>query len=238
MQLTKRPGPILFGLTVVIFSFVAANSQRIEKPPNTAHSSQDGQYVNMPFESSTELQVVQNSPHEPELNPLLIVRERQRLETTATNCRAGLIGDAFSYSEITVFDNGQVRNVNWSIPPCSDPAQAIAWKTPASGKTRQFMMQSGALEPLRSFLDLPEVKALRDFMNAGFGVGDYEIEIRRTSGVQRVPVLSLMPSHYSLKQDPTLLRVICVAKNIGGDERPTWCTDLTQTRPVLGGHNK
>lgn len=108
MQLSKRTGPTLVGLSVVIYSLAAANSQSAEKPPGTARSLQDGQYVLMPFESRTESQVLQNNPHEPAQSPLLIVRER--LETRATfNCRAGLIGSGFSYSELPVFDNGQVQ---------------------------------------------------------------------------------------------------------------------------------
>jgi hypothetical protein len=60
-------------------------------------------------------------------------------------------------------------------------------------------------------------------MNAGFGVGDYDIEIHRTSGVQKIPVVSFLPEHDSLKRDNTLLRVICEAKEIAGDKRTAWC---------------
>jgi hypothetical protein len=158
-------------------------------------------------------------------NPLLTVRER--LKTIGTlNCHVGLVAYGLSYSELTVFSDGQVQKVNWSVPPCSDPVLASEWKAPVGSKARRFMLPQGALKQLQSFLDRPEVKDLRDFLNAGSGVGDYNIEIHRASGVQRIPVFSLMPSHYSLKQDPTLLRVICRAKEIEGDERPPWCADL------------
>jgi hypothetical protein len=79
------------------------------------------------------------------------------------------------------------------------------------------------LDQLKRFLDNPEVKSLVGFMNAGFGVGDYDIEIHRTSGVQKIPVVSFLPEHDSLKRDNTLLRVICEAKVIAGDKPPAWC---------------
>lgn len=207
MQRTKRTRPILFGLATAFLVFAAANSQSIQEQTSTARSP------------------------EPVPNPLLTVRER--LKTIGTlNCHVGLVVYGLSYSELTVFSDGQVQKVNWSEPPCSDPVLASEWKAPVGSKARRFMLPQGALEQLQSFLDRPEVRDLRDFMNAGPGVGDYDIEIHRASGVQKVPIASLMPSHYSLKQDPTLLRVICRAKEIGGDERPPWCADLSPTHPV------
>ena len=61
------------------------------------------------------------------------------------------------------------------------------------------------------------------FMNAGPGVGDYEIEIHRVSGIQTIGVISLSPNHFQLQQDPTLLQLICAAKAIAGDKREEWC---------------
>jgi hypothetical protein len=75
---------------------------------------------------------------------------------------------------------------------------------------------------LKCFLDRPEVKAVGDFMNAGPGVGDYEIEIHRTSGMQRIHVFSFVPE----QRDRSVLRMICEAKQIAGDEHPAWCPNL------------
>ena len=207
MQRTKRTRPIPFGLATAFLVFAVANSQSIQEQTRTARSP------------------------EPVPNPLLTVRERLKT-IVSLNCHVGLVGYGLSYSELTVFSDGQVQKVNWSVPPCSDPVLASEWKAPVGSKARRFMLPQGALKQLQSFLDRPEVKDLRDFLNAGSGVGDYDIEIHRASGVQRVPVFSLMPSHYSLMQDPTLLRVICRAKEIGGDERPPWCADLNPSQPV------
>jgi hypothetical protein len=124
-----------------------------------------------------------------------------------------------------VFSDGQAKEVIWSVPPCSPPELASEWKAPAASKDRRFALPAGGLDQLRGFLDRPEVESLTDFMNAGPGVGDYDIEIYRPSRMQRIQVLSLMPNHYELKRDPTLLRVICKSKQIAGEELPDWCPD-------------
>ena len=188
------------------------------------------------FESftSTSFQgVAQNKSQEMTRHPLLVVRERVHPLIGSLNCQQGLVGYSISYSVITVFTDGKGTNVVWSVPPCSDPARADDWTAPADGKARNFALSQSALAQLRSFLDRPEVGQLRDFMNAGAGVGDYDIEIRRASGVQRIPVISLMPEHDQLKRDPTLLRLICEAKEIGGDKRPHWCPNPPQAEPVV-----
>jgi hypothetical protein len=155
-------------------------------------------------------------------NPLFTVRERQRKPATVS-CFDGLIEVALSYSELTVFNDGQATQVAWVVPACSNPAQAWEWTPPPGSKIRRFKLVSGEYEQLKGFLDSREVRALTSFMNAGPGVADYEIKIHRLSGVQTVPVVSLMPNHFELRCDPTLLRLICKAKNIAGDERPAWC---------------
>src|SRR6185437_2661044 len=148
---------------------------------------------------------------------LLVVRERIR-EQAALDCPAGLVAYGFSYSEISVFAGGRVTRASWVIPPCSTPAMANEWTPPANDKTHERKLSATALVQLHTFLDRPEVRELRDFMNAGPGVGDYDIEIDRPSGVQHIPVISLMPGHAELKHDPTLLQLICKAKGIGHDK--------------------
>lgn len=156
--------------------------------------------------------------------PLIIVRERLH-PSIAGNCPLGRLVYGLSYSEFTVLSNGQAKEVIWSVPPCSPSELASEWKAPAGSKARRFTLLPGGLDQLRGFLERPEVKSLTDFMNAGPGVGDYDIEIYRGSRIQRIQVLSLMPNHYELKRDPTLLRVICKSKQIAGDEVPDWCPD-------------
>lgn len=164
-------------------------------------------------------------------NPLFVVRERL-LQPTGTFCPEGRIVVGLSYSEITVSNGGQVQHAAWTVPACSDPAHAREWAAPAGNKVRRFSLPPVVLDQLKGFLDSAEVRTVRDFLNAGPGVGDYEIEIHRASGTQRIPVVSLMPEHDELKRDPTLLLLICKAKEIGGDERPHWCPNSPQTEPV------
>ena len=164
-------------------------------------------------------------------NPLFVVRERLR-QPTGTFCPVGRLVVGLSYSELIVSSDGQVQHAAWRVPACSDPTHAWDWAAPAGSKVRRFSLSPVVFDQLKGFLDRAEVKAVRDFLNAGPGVGDYEIEIRHASGMQRIPVVSLMPEHNELKRDPTLLLLICEAKEIGGDERPHWCPNSPQAEPV------
>jgi hypothetical protein len=158
--------------------------------------------------------------------PTLIVRERvQRPSMGSLHCE-GKLSVRVSFSTITFFDDGEVTQLAWIVPACSDPAKASVWTPPAGTRVRRSKLQAGDRDVLRRFLDLPDVKALIDFMNAGPGVGDYQIEIHRGSATQKISVLSLMPEHDQLRHDPTLLRVICRARELGGGDRPRWCVTL------------
>lgn len=163
--------------------------------------------------------------------PILIVRERVPLPATAVvNCE-GRLSAGFRFSTIAFFDSGEVAQLAWTVPACSDPARARVWTPPAGTRVRRSKLQAGGREALQRLLDLSRVKALTDFMNAGPGVGDYQIEIRRASGMQKLSVLSLMPEHDQLRHDPALLRVICAAKEIAGSERPGWCAPWSLRLP-------
>lgn len=175
------------------------------------------------FSNTAFLGVAQNKSQETARQPLFIVRERIHPLIGSLNCPQGRVPYGLSYSVITVFTDGKAANEFWKVPPCSDPARAAGWNAPAEVKTREFTLSTDSLAHLRTFLGRPEVERLKDFLNAGPGVGDHEIEIRRSSGVQRIPVVSLMPEHDELKRDPTLLQLICEAKEIAGDKLPAWC---------------
>ena len=124
-----------------------------------------------------------------------------------------------------MLSDGNVSHVVWTVPACSNPAHAREWAAPTDATTQQFTLSRGELDQLQRFLDGPAVKSMDAFRNAGPGVGDYYIEIHRPGKVQTVGVISLMPSHFQLQRDPSLLRVICKAKKIAGDKRPEWCAN-------------
>ncbi len=67
-------------------------------------------------------------------------------------------------------------------------------------------------------------------MNAGSGVGDFEIEIPRSDSTQRIPIVSFMPQHYSLREHPAITYIICEAKAVEQgalhDALPRWCENL------------
>jgi len=154
---------------------------------------------------------------------LFVVRERLHRPHFANCSGERQVVYGLSYSAISVSADGRGTKVVWYVPPCSDPRKAFEWDAPANAEMSDFVLSTDALAELRSFLDKPAVKSLRDFLNAGYGVGDYQIEIGRSSGIQRVPVFSLMPEHDELKRDPTLIQVICKAKEIASEKRPLWC---------------
>ena len=73
-------------------------------------------------------------------------------------------------------------------------------------------------------------------MNAGPGVGDFKIVIARPGGTQTIEVASLSPDHFQLVDDPSLIHLICKAKEIArvasrSGEPPDWCTNA---RPLAG----
>ena len=146
MERTRRTRRILLWLAASFLVFAGANSQSIQEQTSAARSPESVS------------------------NPLLIVRER--LKTIGTlSCRVGLVGHV-SHIQSSPFLT-TVRSRRWigPCPPCSDPALASEWKAPVSSKARRFALPQGALKQFESFLDRPEVKDLRDFMNAGLELG-------------------------------------------------------------------
>ena len=154
--------------------------------------------------------------------PWFTVRERL-WNWAKVSCPAGTVDKEWSYSELIVSDDRNVTQVSWAVPACSDPARFREWTPPAARKLRRFSLPSVDIDGLRKLLDSPNVEGLTMFMNAGPGVGDYQIEIARASGVQKISAVSLSPSSHTIGRGLALLRVICRAKEITGDERPRWC---------------
>jgi hypothetical protein len=129
--------------------------------------------------------------------PLFIMRER--LSTWAKRpCPLGTLVKDLSLSELTIFIGGDAEQHTWHIPACTDPSRAWDWKPPVGNDVRKRRIGSSDYQRFRKFLDDPNVTALTSFLNAGPGIGDYEIEIHRASGVQQVSVGSLAPDHVEL----------------------------------------
>jgi len=155
-------------------------------------------------------------------DPLFAIRER--LTTwKQQQCPSGVPAKDVSYSELRVFASEQGEERTWRVAGCS-ATDLRNWKAPAAGsKLRKFRLSGSEYQRLKALLNSPNVIGLSSFMNAGPGVGDYEVEIYRASGVQRISVVALMPEHVELRRDPTLLHLICAAKQIAARSQPGWC---------------
>jgi hypothetical protein len=175
--------------------------------------------------------------------PLLTQNERQSHAAARPNprCKPEPYETPVAYSELTVFDNGEVMYQISTAAPClgevGDPPWALRWDGP-SGSKSVFRYKLSVLEfdKLKVFLDRADVRGISSFMNAGPGVGDFKIAIARPSGTQNIEVLSLMPNHVQLVKYPALIHLICNAKEVGrissrAGQLPDWCRDA---RPLNG----
>jgi hypothetical protein len=175
--------------------------------------------------------------------PLFTQHERQSHAAARPNplCKPSPYETPISYSELTVFDSGEVVYQTSAVAPCLgqavDPPWGLRWDAP-SGATSVFRYRLSSLEltQLKTFLDRADVKGIGSFMNAGPGVGDFKIAIARPAGLQNVDVLSLMPDHVQLVKYPALIHLICMAKEMGriasnSGELPGWCSDA---KPLNG----
>jgi hypothetical protein len=178
--------------------------------------------------------VLAATPH----RSLWIVNERhhQRGIKDASCVPGGAALNTSTFSQLSVFDDRQVTFEVASHTSCpdapADPQWGWRWEVPEiKKKIFRYKLPAEDFDKLKTFLEAAEVKGLNDFMNAGPGVGDFRVTVNRPAETQTITVLSLMPKHYSLRKDPTLLRVICTAKSltrrvVGSGEVSAWCDML------------
>src|SRR5437879_6713606 len=179
----------------------------------------------------------------PQDRPLLTQYERHSRAPTRPNplCKPSPYETPVTYSELTVFDSGEVVYRTSAVAPClgqaADPPWGLRWDAPGGSKSLfRYKLSGLEFNQLEMFLDRADVKGISSFMNAGPGVGDFKIAITRPDGIQNIDVLSLMPDHVQLLKYPALIHLICKAKDIGrvvsnSGELPSWCRDA---RPLNG----
>ena len=179
----------------------------------------------------------------PQDQPLLTQQERQLHSAARPNplCKTSPYETSNTYSELTVFDSRvvmyQVSTVVSCLGQIVDPPWAVRWDAPGGKKAVfRYRLTVPEIEHLKSFLDRADVKGIRSFMNAGPGVGDFKIAIARPSGTQNIEVISLMPNHVQLVEYPSLIHLICKAKDMArisskSGELPDWCRNR---RPLNG----
>jgi len=154
------------------------------------------------------------------------------------SCRSGY-RRGVAASKLTVFNTREVvyESVEHTFcdgDPVRLPPRGTEWDfQPSQASTFRYMLSIDDYGRLIRFLDRPEIKAVDGFMNAApAGVGDFKIFIYRGSRVQEVGVLALMPNHLQFEKDPSLLHLVCKAKEMaevasfGGAARPDWCLTL------------
>jgi hypothetical protein len=153
--------------------------------------------------------------------PLFTQHERQSRAAARPNplCRPEPYETRITHSDVTVFDTREVEYQISTIVSCvgqlGDLALRLRWQAPSATATVfRSMLSEPDFEQLKIFLDRADVRGIQSFMNAGPGVGDFEVTIVRPAGTQKIEVLSLSPNHFSLVDDPSLIHVICKAKEI------------------------
>jgi len=180
----------------------------------------------------------------PQARPLFTQHERQSQAAARSNplCRPEPYEIPITYSEVTVFDSREVVYQISTVVPClgqvGDPPFARRWEAPG-GTAAVFRdrLSGPEFEQLKIFLDRADVQGIHSFMNAGPGVGDFKIAIARPAGTQNIEVLSLSPSHFQLVNNPSLLHLICKAKEMArissrSGELPEWCRNARPLNPV------
>jgi len=183
----------------------------------------------------------------PQTRPLFTQHERQSHAAARPNarCRPEPYETPITYSEVTVFDSREVVFRTSTEVPClgqqvGDPPLARRWEA-RNGTAAVFRYTLSALEfeQFKAFLDRADVRGIHSFMNAGPGVGDFKVAITRPAGTQTIEVVSLSPNHFQLVDDPSLIHVICKAKEMAGiasrsAERPEWCKNARPLSPAGG----
>jgi hypothetical protein len=157
--------------------------------------------------------------------PLLTQYERQTpVSRKDTSCKNGY-RRTFTSSKLTVFATREVLYEPSQHSFC-EPNEV------QSGEKHVFRyaLSLADFTQFKNFLDRADVKAIQNFFNAGPGVGNFKIAIRRPSGVQNIDAVSLMPKHIQLVKDPALVHLVCRAKEMArvaskSNETPDWCRE-------------
>jgi hypothetical protein len=174
--------------------------------------------------------------------PLFTQHERQAQAAARPNprCRPEPYETPITYSEVTVFDNHEVVYRVSTAVPClgevGDPPFARRWAPGGTAAVFRYKLSAAELDQFKTFLERPDVQGLQSFMNAGPGVGDFKIAVARPRGIQTIEVFSLSPDHFQLVKDPSLIHLICKAKEMArvaarSGELPEWCRNARPLNP-------
>ncbi len=178
--------------------------------------------------------------------PLFTQHERQSHAAARPNplCKPEPYETPITYSALTVFDTREVVYELSTVVLClgqvGDPPLALGWQAPGNtAAVFRYTLSATEFEQLKIFLDRADVQGIHSFMNAGPGVGDFKIAIARPAGTQHIEVASLSPDHFQLVNDPSLIHLLCKAKEMariasGSGALPDWCRNARPLNPVNG----
>jgi hypothetical protein len=174
--------------------------------------------------------------------PLFTQRERQSPAAARPNprCKPEPYETPITYSELTVFESREVVFQSSTVVPClgevGDPPFAGRWAPSGTASVFRHTLSVPEFEQFKAFLDRADVQGLQSFMNAGPGVGDFKIAIARPGGPQTIDVASLSPDHFQRVRDPSLIHLVCKAKEMArmasrSGELPEWCRTARPLNP-------
>jgi len=182
----------------------------------------------------------------PQARPLFTQHERQSHAAARPSslCKPEPYETPITFSEVSVFDTREVVYQISTVVTClgqvGDPPLALRWEVPsATAVVFRFRLSTLEFEQFKIFLDRADVHGIQSFMNAGPGVGDFKIAIARPTGTQNIEVASLSPNHFQLVADPSLIHVICKAKEMAriasrSGQLPEWCRNARPLNPAGG----
>lgn len=139
-------------------------------------------------------------------------------------------------SELSVFDDGRVF---YTSSRAESGCSILAiWDCPVNESqvsSNEYKLSEAEMNSLRELLDNSTVRAPQPFYNAAPIADNFDIEITRASGVQRLPILAFMPSHVELGDHSALLYLVCKSKELAhlASERnsvPLYCGTLPPLR--------
>ncbi len=181
-----------------------------------------------------------------EPQPIFVQVERTKaIYRRDTSCKSGVQG-AFTTSQLNVLETREIVYELVEHAICQGdyvrPFDLHWFDTRDKREVFRTSLSVADFQRFSGYLDSDEVKGICGlYPNAGPGVGDFEIEITRHSGVQKIGVISLSPRRVqnSPREIPLVL-LICKAKDIAHRASksamvPDWCSSLPPLKGPIPG---
>lgn len=171
-------------------------------------------------------------PAHSQTQPILTQFERQWPPVSRKDSTCKYFQHSATLSKLTVFDNHEVVYEPSEYIRCDDDTSPVpSWLfrfdiPPDNKRVYRHVLSDVAFAQIRDFLDRPDVMTIQSWPNANWGAGDFDIKIKRPTGVQDINVMNLVPYPNS-----PLVHLICRVKELGraaskSAETAAWCKNL------------